>query len=143
MRPLKKSKDISPIIYPKKLPNTKAWKLTSEYVRLLANGKCYTCEAYTPFKKLSAGHFIEKIGCASIYFDLRGLRGQCYYCNRRLHGHKALYAIKLLDEIGAGEIKNLFNLSRKSKFWRKNELEIIATEREKDIQAVKELLDIK
>jgi len=135
-------KDLSPIVYPKKLPNTKAWKLTSEYVRLLANGRCYTCGRSVPFKKLSAGHFIEKLGCAAIYFELAGLRGQCYYCNRLLHGNKAVYAIKLLDELGADGLKTLYKLSRKPKFWRKNELEKIAAEREKDIQAVREMLDI-
>lgn len=131
--------DISPIVYPKKLPNTKAWKLTSEYVRKLARGRCYTCGRSVPFNKLSAGHFIEKLGCAAIYFDLRGLRGQCFYCNRQLHGNKAVYAIKLLEEIGQEGIQDLYKLSRKPKVWRKNELKEIEIARGKDLKGLLEL----
>lgn len=133
LNPLKKVTDFSPLVPPKKLPSTKAWKLTSEYVRKKAKGKCYTCGRRVHYKKLNAGHFIEKQGNAGIYFDLRGLRAQCFYCNRRLHGNKAVYAIKLLQEIGEKEVNDLYKLSRKSKVWRKNELKEIEKERERDL----------
>jgi hypothetical protein len=137
-------KDISPIVYPKKLPATKAWKQTSIYVRLLSKGRCYTCGARIPFKKMHAGHVIEKLGCAAIYFELDGLRGQCYRCNRLLHGNKAVFTIKLIDEIGQERVKELHRMSLKPKFWRKDELAKIAAKREKYITALKqELKEIK
>jgi hypothetical protein len=105
--------DFSPTVPFKKLKNTKAWKLTSEYVRKRANGICYTCGQRYPFEKLVAGHFIEKLGAAAIYFDLRGLRAQCgWNCNRQRHGAKEVYTLKLIDEIGRDEIEDLRRLAR-------------------------------
>jgi hypothetical protein len=133
----KEMKDISPIVYPKQLPNTKAWKNTSIYVRLTAYGKCYTCGAMVPFKKLHAGHLIEKLGCAAIYFELDGIRGQCYRCNRLLHGNKAIFTLKLIDEIGEERVRELHKMASKPKFWRKNELDEIAERRGKYIKVIK------
>ena len=115
----------------KKLKNTKAWLLTSEYVRRKSKGICYTCGRRVEFKKLCAGHFREKIGNAGTYFDLDGLRAQCFYCNRRLHGAKDIYARKLLKEIGEKGLNNLFKKSVKGKQWTKEELEVIVEERQK------------
>lgn len=118
-------KDFSPTVPFKKLKNTKAWKITSYYVRKKAKNICYTCGHRYDFKELSAGHFIEKIGAAGIYFDLRGLRAQCFYCNRRLHGNKAIYAKYLVDEYGPGILNDLHKAAQKPKHWTKNELEIV------------------
>ena len=117
---------------PSKLTNTKAWKLTSLYVRKKADGICYTCERKIEFKRLSAGHFREKRGNAGIFFDLRGLRAQCYYCNRRLHGAKDIYAMKLEKE-DPGVVEYLYKKSIKPKTWTKEELKEIANAREKDL----------
>jgi hypothetical protein len=110
--------------------------LTSEYVRKKSGGKCYTCERKIIYKKLSAGHFIEKIGAAGIYFDLRGIRAQCFYCNRRLHGNKAIFAAKLIEENNgdATVITDLYKLCQKPKFWRKNELRLIEVALEEKIK---------
>lgn len=124
----------SPIVPPKKLPATKAWKMTSLLVRLKAKGRCYTCGARVPLKKLHAGHFNEKLGNAAIYFELKGLRGQCYRCNRLLHGNKAIYAAKLIEESGPEIITEMNRMCLKSKVWRKDELDKIAAEREKEIK---------
>lgn len=127
-RTLAPQTDLSPIVPFKKLPNTKAWKLTSEYVRKVSGGTCYTCGKRYPYSKLVAGHFIEKIGSGAIYFDLRGLRAQCNFnCNRMAHGNKAIYAAKLIEEYqdGGQTILDLRKLCYKPKLWRKNELHLI------------------
>jgi hypothetical protein len=80
------------------------------------------------YKKMHAGHFNEKLGNAAIYFDLDGLRGQCYRCNRLLHGNKDVFAANLIKESGPEVILSLQKKCVGSKFWRKNELEKIAKE---------------
>ena len=126
----------------KKLASTLAWKLTSQYVRLkVCNltdsdekyGECYTCEKVFPFKKLYAGHLIEKIGHAAIYFDLDGIRAQCYKCNRMLSGDKDNFGQKLRKEIGEERVNNLYKKSRPSKTWNKEELKEIAEARHDDL----------
>jgi len=113
----------------KKLKSTKAWKLTSELVRKLAKGRCYTCGRIVPFSKLVAGHAIEKIGKAGIYFDLDCLRGQCQYCNRRLHGNYAVYTLKLIKEIGEERVRRMHKRAR-PKQWSKEELKEIEKDRQ-------------
>ena len=121
-------KDISPIVFFQKLKSTKAWKLTSLYVRTESKGKCYTCGTVYPIKKNHAGHLIEKLGAAAIYFDLDGIRNQCYRCNRLLHGDKDVFGQKLRKEIGEERVNVLYKKSRKTKVWRKNELKEIEKE---------------
>lgn len=125
--------DISPIVYFKQLKNTKAWKVTSLYVRTESKGRCYTCNKVYPIEKLHAGHLIEKLGAAAIYFDLDGIRGQCYRCNRQLHGNKDIFGQKLRKEIGEERVNNLYKKSRKTKVWTKNELYLV----EQNINALK------
>ena len=113
-----------------KLPNTKAWKLTSELVRRQSQGICYTCNGRFEFEKLVAGHLIEKRGNVAIYFNLNGLRAQCMRCNRILHGAKDIYALKLIKEIGIEKVNELYIIAQKSKVWTKEELNDIVKERE-------------
>lgn len=117
-----------------KLKTTKAWKLTSKLVRLKSKGICYTCDKKYPFEKLAAGHFREKRGSAGIYFEMDGLRAQCLYCNRRLHGNYAVYHFKLMKEIGMERYEKLNKLAQRSKVWTLLELEKIAEEREDSIK---------
>src|SRR5262245_46768540 len=103
-----------------KLPNTKAWKLTSELVRLQSKGVCYTCGRKYPLNKLVAGHFREKRGNAAVYFDLDNFRAECgWSCNRMMHGAKDIYAMKLIKEKGPKILQELFKRSQKSKQWTK------------------------
>lgn len=125
--------DLSPAVPFKTLPNTKAWKLLSEYVRKASGSICYTCGKKYPHNRLNAGHFIEKIGNVAIYFDLRGIGAQCFYCNRRRHGNKEVFAEKLTIEYVPEIISGLLKIARKSKVWTKHELEIIATALEAQI----------
>ena len=122
------------IITFKKLPNTKAWKLTSYLVRTEAKGICYTCGKSFPKNKLVSGHFIDKWGHAATYFDLDNLRAQCFSCNRMKHGNLGIYALKLQKEIGDIRLKKLQKKSSKSKVWTKKELDEITLEREKMIK---------
>lgn len=118
----------------KKLPNTKAWKITSLLVRTEARGICYTCDKEFPLKKLNAGHFIDKLGHAAVYFERDNLRAQCFRCNRRLHGNLGVYALKLRQEIGDERLADLQKKSRKTKVWTTEELEKIADERSKELE---------
>lgn len=124
----------------KKLPSSKAWKFTSQYVRLKGDGFCYTCGKKYGYEKLVAGHFREKIGGSSTYFDLRNLRSQCYYCNVKLHGNKQEYSRKLVNEYGKDILNELALLGSKSKQWTRKELDEIAKMRENDIKELKEKL---
>lgn len=121
-----------------KLKNTRAWFLTSALVRNLAKGRCYTCGSFLPFEKLAAGHAIEKRGHAGIYFDLDCLRGQCLRCNKYLHGNHAVFANKLLNEIGEERFKKMHQRSQISKVYSKADLEKIAEEREGMINKLQE-----
>lgn len=140
-----KPSDIFTVVPFKKLKSTKAWKLTSEYVRRKYHrddwpkdwGTCYTCGTLTPISKLSAGHFREKIGGAATYFDLDNLRPQCYRCNKLRHGEKDTYALQLLAEIGKKRFNDLFLKGQQSKQWTKAELNDIAEERQKDLDNLK------
>jgi hypothetical protein len=117
--------DLSPVVSFKKLSSTGAWKAVSLYVRTKSGGICYTCERKYDISKLNAGHFIEKIGNAAIYFDFRNLKAQCFSCNRMLHGNKAVYSLKLIEEYGPDIIKDLHKLAQKAKRWTKGELKQI------------------
>ena len=65
--------------------------------------KCYTCDKVFHWKELDCGHFFH----GRLDFDLRNLRKQCTSCNRFRHGNHALYAIKLIEELGLEEVKQL------------------------------------
>ena len=121
----------------KKLPQTKAWKLTSELIRRRSKGKCYTCGKIFPLNKLNAGHFIEKTGHAGIYFEDDNLRAQCFRCNRLLHGNLVEYTIRLQKEIGQERINKLLKKGNKPKIWTKEELEDIENKREEELEYLK------
>jgi len=122
------------IIIPfKKLKNTKAWLLTSKLVRTKSKGICYTCGRNVGYEKIVAGHFREKRGCAGIYFELDGIRGQDFYCNRRLHGNYAIYHPKLIKEIGIERYEALNKKAQRAKVWTQLELEELAKEREEEL----------
>ena len=96
-------------------------------------GQCFTCGELKVISQLSAGHFREKIGGASTYFELDNLRPQCFRCNKLRHGEKDIYAQKLLGEIGRKRFDKLFKKVQEAKQWTKAELTQIAEEREKEV----------
>lgn len=139
MRKEKRSDQFTIIPF-ERLKTSSAWKLTSELVRrkALVNPqekdkkkwicKCYTCGRLIPYEKACAGHAREKRGGSAIYFDYKdGIRCQCNYCNRRLHGNYGVFTIKLLDEIGRERIDAYNRKAQKSKVWTKADLFIIET----------------
>jgi hypothetical protein len=86
----------------------KAWKSISRFIRL--NGAdcnginiCYTCGERKHYKKLNAGHFHHN----KLDFDTRNLKPQCVHCNKFLRGNLAIYATKLVEELGEEGMKKL------------------------------------
>lgn len=131
MTPMQKQLYIVPF---KKLPSTKAWKVTSRFVRVKSKGICYTCGNKFPIEELNCGHFREKIGNAGNYFDLRNLRAQCYRCNRKLSGNKDVFARGLVHEYGPKILDDLFREGQKARVWTLWDLEQITEERSKLLQ---------
>lgn len=85
------------------------WSQFSEYIRRRDKGKCYTCERVDDWKhKRFAGHFIDRsIGGFKLYYDPQNVHAQCYYCNDRLSGNKAKYALHLIRDYGPDIIEKL------------------------------------
>ena len=54
-----------------------------------------------------------------------------------MHGNKAIFTLKLIDEIGEERVRELHKMASKPKFWRKNELDEIAERRGKYIKVIK------
>lgn len=136
------NRDSITIVPFEKLASTKAWKKTSEFVRKQAilpfvHGpeepyvECYTCGSVIPYKESNAGHAMEKIGHAAIYFDRCGIKCQCFRCNRKLHGNYGVFTYKLIKEIGQKEYESYLKKSLKTKVWTKADLSKIVKETEK------------
>lgn len=70
---------------------------------------CFTCGRPTQ----NAGHFKEAGRFKSVEFDPDNLRGQCVYCNLRLHGNLAIYADNLREDLGVRKYKALLERAHK------------------------------
>lgn len=125
----------------------KAWKLTSEYVRLrdclettgtLTEGKCYTCGKRHPLKELQAGHLLDgHIGMN--YLDERGIKIQCVDCNCFLHGNKEVYIPKFIDQYGKALFEELQQRKRTPCLWKQPEYEKFIEEVKQKIAYIKNL----
>lgn len=94
------------------------WKLVSEFVRRLAQGRCYTCGNVKDWWRQDAGHFIDKSICGDeLRFDLRNVKCQCDSCNRFHSGNKAVYAQKLVAEYGPKILDDLFAIKAIVRRW--------------------------
>lgn len=60
--------------------------------------KCITCERGGAD---NAGHYIHR-NCFDFHEQLN--HGQCVYCNLRLHGNMAVYALKMIDLYGRDQV---------------------------------------
>ena len=110
----------------------KAWKLTSEYVRLSVADhagyvSCVTCGATRKWNdSMQAGHWIpQKTGNATRY-DLRNIHVQCAHCNLSEGGSPAAYALFMENTYSRETREDLVALSRTIKqFKRSDYMEII------------------
>jgi hypothetical protein len=103
---------------------TKTWQALSRYVRSLSP-YCYTCNGQAS----QAGHFIhngdkpnKNLGGNALWYDLRNIRPQCSACNLYKSGNLTKYAERLVEEQGAGILKELHSLHRTPKKWTLQEL---------------------
>jgi hypothetical protein len=97
---------------------TKAWTAISRYVRSIEK-QCCTCGKPTS----AAGHWKHNgdkpnnnLGGNELWYDIRNIHGQCFYCNNFQSGNLSEYSIFLENKYGAGilqELQHLYNTPRK------------------------------
>lgn len=85
------------------------WDLCKQITRLLYKD-CYTCnQVNLQGKNAHTGHMYPKgaLG-ASLKYDLRILRLQCFHCNINLGGMGAVYKSRMESEIGRKNTEKLY-----------------------------------
>jgi hypothetical protein len=118
--------------------HSRLWKLTSEFVRRKAQGKCFTCSSIRPWKEMDAGHFIDRSVCgADLYFDLVNVQCQCTSCNRHKSGNKDIFALHLEEKFGKGVIQQLFVQKQLVRKWTDETYKEKITEMKLNLQGVK------
>lgn len=98
------------------LQNT-LWELCKKIVRLKYPHNCYTCpQMGLEASNMHTGHYYPDgaLG-ASMKYDLRILRLQCYNCNINLGGMGGVYRENMRKEIGVEAEQKLFDECRLSK----------------------------
>lgn len=87
-----------------KLPTIKSLenKIWVECRRIIRNKYehiCISCGKQVEGKNMHTGHFFrKKFIPIQMKYDLRLLRPQCSYCNRRLHGNLEWYSTNLIKQ---------------------------------------------
>jgi hypothetical protein len=86
----------------------KAWNIFSKALRKSKSdwrgcAPCYTCGKQYEWQLLQAGHYWH----GKLDFDVRNIHPQCVRCNKWLHGNLDNYSMKLIDELGLEEVKQL------------------------------------
>jgi len=73
---------------------------------------CYTCEQKNLVKSnRQLGHFIAKSVCgATLKYDMRNLRWQCFRCNCNLSGNGAIFYRNLVRDKGQEYVDELFRI---------------------------------
>jgi hypothetical protein len=105
----------------------KAWQAISRFVRA-RDKRCVTCPNGLAE---DAGHFIhnsersQSLGGNALWYDARGINGQCTGCNRFRSGNLVQYALYLEGKYGPGIIQELNTLYRTHKKWTRDEIEAI------------------
>jgi len=96
-----------------KLPISKIQKILWQECRRIADTRwkpiCYTCDKPISGSNKQLGHFIPKSICgASLKYDMRNLRWQCYNCNINLGGNGAEFYRRMVKEVGEVQVEVLF-----------------------------------
>lgn len=80
---------------------SKVWLECKRIIRKLYGNKCISCGKPAEGKSLHTGHlFRKRFLPLQMKYDLRLLRPQCVYCNLRMKGNEAWYAVNLLRSEG-------------------------------------------
>ena len=77
-----------------------------KYADSNGNVACYTCTTVKPIAQMQNGHWIPR-NILATRFDERNCRPQCVACNMFQRGRPDVFAVKLLEEYGGGELKAL------------------------------------
>lgn len=102
----------------KKGAHLKAWKALSKYVRIKANGVCYTCGDKRDWKEQQGGHYIHSGRSKPVTHYLEdNVKCQCVRCNKYLSGNLGRYGEKLAVEIGLDRLDEMRQLKRQPKQW--------------------------
>ena len=121
------------------------WKTFSHYIRLrdcLATtgsplfGECISCVRTVEFNLLDAGHFVPKHNAN--YFSERGVRAQCQYCNRYLHGNQLGYRRGLVELYGEDVVNELETENQPIKQFTLKELKELETDLKEKIKLLEE-----
>lgn len=80
----------------------KLWELCKQITRKTYGNVCYTCsKSGLVGSDWHTGHLFPKQACgASMKYDLRILRPQCYNCNINLGGMGTMFGYKMRQELG-------------------------------------------
>lgn len=111
--------------------------------------KCISCKRMKvinisyDLKDFHAGHYFLENKWSSLRFDERNISGQCFVCNRKLHGNLAEYEIELIKKIGKDEFEQLNIDKNNIKKWNYKELEELNRYFLEKIKIEKKRLDVK
>lgn len=94
----------------------KLWELCKQIIRLRYGNTCYTCgKTGLVGSSWQTGHFIAKsVSGASLKYDLRNLRPQCYRCNCDLSGNGAVFYRLLVEREGQKYVDEIFRDKNKT-----------------------------
>jgi hypothetical protein len=67
---------------------------------------CYTCGKQLEIKHIQNGHFFSRSHYGLRWAEIN-CKPQCYVCNVLLNGNYPIYSIKLSEEIGLEQIKEM------------------------------------
>lgn len=95
----------------------KAWKILSNYIRIMAANEdgyveCVTCDKVDHWKRMQAGHFVSGRS-GWILFCEENIAVQCMRCNIFLRGNWPAYHSYMEKKHGIEKIRALINLKNK------------------------------
>ncbi len=92
------------------------WDIFTLYIKIKhshdgLNGSCYTCDAQIQIGTVNnqGGHWLPKKGYPFHYFTEDNVRPQCFRCNHNLEGNSAVFERRLIREIGAAAVEEIYN----------------------------------
>ena len=89
----------------------KLWEVCKQIIRIKYGNICYTCgRSGLEGSNWHTGHLIPKAACgASLKYDLRNLRPQCYHCNINLGGNGAEFLKRMTAREGQEYVDSIYS----------------------------------